>query len=351
MLDIDFRKIKKIVCITYSGRSGSYLLSNLLDGHSNLLSCPPHSLHYAPFKIHNLLQVLLKNQKLTIENIVTEISNSHPFLFKCAKHHLMLGEVYKSKSVGVEKKEFCANLVKLLKYNNEKYNQITVRDIFIAIHWAYCLCIPNYNNSEKTSIIWQQHIPLDNHQSKFLEATFPELVFLTAIRRLENSLDSHLKHHFFEKPNATEDKMFSNILNQFILSISKNQTSVSQYAIKFEDIHLKTEMVGKKLCQFLEIPFESVLKKTTLDKETFQFSKNGKTISGFNPSLNTEVKTSILTEIDVAFFQVLFNKHLTSYEYDVPISKINNLIIENNIRTPFGSNIEHIMKSEPIELL
>ena len=110
-------------------------------------------------------------------------------------------------------------------------------------------------------------------------------------------------------------------------------------------------MVGKKLCQFLEIPFESVLKSTTLDNDTFHFSKNGGTISGFNSSLNTDVKTSILTEIDIAFFQVLFNKHLRAYEYKVPISKINNLVTETNISTPFGSNLEHIMKSEPIKLL
>tara|TARA_X000000950_G_scaffold283225_1_gene383607 strand:+ start:4184 stop:5239 length:1056 start_codon:yes stop_codon:yes gene_type:complete len=351
MAAIDLRKIKKIVCVTYCGRSGSYLLSNLLDGHSNLLSCPPHSLHYSPFKINNLLQTLSKNQKLSIENITQEVANSHPFLFKNAEHHLMLGEIYKNKSVGVDKNLFCRNLAKLLKDHSEKYNQINSRDIFIALHWAYSLCIQNGEIYKKTSVIWQQHIPLDNQQSKFLESTFPEMVFLTAIRRLENSLDSHLQHHFVEKPNATEDKMFVNILNQFILSISKNHTSIPQHAIKFEDIHLKTEMVGKKLCELLEIPFESVLKSTTLDNETFLFSKNGKTISGFNSSLNTEVKTSILTEIDVAFFQVLFNKHLTSYEYDVPVSKINSLIIENNIRTPFGSNIEHIMKSEPIELL
>ena len=145
-MDIDFQKIKKIVCVTYCGRSGSYLLSNLLDGHSNLLSCPPHSLHYTPFKIHNLLRDLSKNQKLTIENIATEVSNSHPFLFRCAEHHLMLGEAYKSRLVGVDKKQFCANLVRLLKHHNEQYNQITVRDIFIAMHWSYCLCTPNFNN-------------------------------------------------------------------------------------------------------------------------------------------------------------------------------------------------------------
>ena len=43
--DVDLRRIKSTLIINYCGRSGSYLLSNLMDGHSEILSCPPHSLN------------------------------------------------------------------------------------------------------------------------------------------------------------------------------------------------------------------------------------------------------------------------------------------------------------------
>ena len=54
--DLRQQDVNKLVCITYCGVSGSYLLSNLLDWQSNSLSVPPSAMFWAASSIKRMLE-------------------------------------------------------------------------------------------------------------------------------------------------------------------------------------------------------------------------------------------------------------------------------------------------------
>ena len=88
--EVDLRMIKSTLVIMYCGRSGSYLLSNLMDGHSEILSCPPHSIAKV---IENISVILLdarkKSQLVTPDYLVKGIVEHQPFLFKETDHTIL----------------------------------------------------------------------------------------------------------------------------------------------------------------------------------------------------------------------------------------------------------------------
>ena len=76
--------IKKLVCITYCGVSGSYLLSNLLDWQSNSLSVPPSAIFWAASSIKRMLDLSrpdLARPHIDIKKFVNKIPEAFPELF------------------------------------------------------------------------------------------------------------------------------------------------------------------------------------------------------------------------------------------------------------------------------
>ena len=345
---IDLRRVKNISGICYSGRSGSYLLSNLFDSHSSVLSCPPHSLHNSPFTIIEILKHVQANNISDSKSIISLIVKTHGYIFDGAEHASMLGEPYKKHPVGVDEDKFATFALKILNCHIQKYKNLCPQDLFVLIHWAYESCKDNPITEKFPSIVWQRHIPLNQEQCAILENEFSNLFLITCIRRLENSFDSHLVHHIEEKPFGSPQDIFFTLIEQFCLSISKKTIKHPQYAVKFEDLHLNTEHTMRKLCNLLDIKFENILCETTLDGSPFHFYKNGNTITGTNKNLSTEVKTKMLTSADIYFMQIYFKKFFEAYSYDTAASFIAPNISNKRLTQILGS---FIANARPLDLI
>ena len=346
--EIDLDAINKVVGICYAGRSGSYLLSNLLDGHSELLSCPPHALHNSPFLIYQIIEKVKSENIQSVEKIVYMLIEAHPFLFQDADHSLLLPG-YKNKEIGVDKTKFFDFAVSLLKTHFASGKTAYPKTLFALIHWAYEACKKTPSKVRAPSIVWQRHMPMENDHLEFLSNEFDNFVLLTCVRQLEIALDSHLAHHINERPFGTQEKIFSTLFAQFFNSISRKKQTFAQYAVRFEDMHLNTELVMNKICNLLDIGFEDILTQTTMDGLPFHFYKNGKKITGLNKNLTTEVKTTVLTETDKSFIQVLLNKFLKAYDYEAPSSEISEHLLNNEL--PFNEIGKLVIGKEAIPLL
>ena len=120
-IDTQLDSFHGVASIQFCGRSGSYLLSNLLDSHPNLLSCPPHSLHNAFDKIHS--QIAMSAQKgskgFVVKNFVSDICKTFPMLFELDSENLQqqekfLGQACHNMTYGVSKNQFCVVLEKYI---------------------------------------------------------------------------------------------------------------------------------------------------------------------------------------------------------------------------------------------
>lgn len=335
--NIDLRHLKHIAAICYAGRSGSYLLSNLFDGHSSLLSCPPHALHNSPFTLYNILKYIVERRISDLDTMISLIVQNHPLLFKDANHEEFLGKPYANIPVGVNKEKFISNALVILNSHIKKYDSFGVQDLFVLVHWAYESCKENCNFPKNPSIIWQRHLPLSEKQGRFLKTEFDSFLTLTCVRRLECAIDSHLVHHIYEKPKGTKEEVFKLILHQFCSSIQKKNAGYPQFAIKFEDLHLNTRNVMQKLSDLIGVSYEKIFEETTLDREPFYFYKNGEMITGTNKTLPTKSVLKVLTQADVQFFQIYFSKFYEAYLYDVEPSNMQNIINSEGLSPIFGS--------------
>ena len=330
ILEIDLRKIKSTIIVTYCGRSGSYLLSNLLDGHSQILSCPPHSLHDLAEKVFNKLQDYAKNSKgFIIAEFSDWIIKSQPYLFEDSQSADSGLEAGHKMRTGVKKNRFRQIAIELLTSHNRRYQgHLTVADTFSLIHWAYAIAQDRVIDTDTPIICWQRHSFVYHKNIEFIANSTKNPIFITTIRQFEDALDSHFVEMKGQFP--TDHERIEILVSQFGHNLAKKPFTSGQYAIKFEDMHLNTERLIRKLSALLDIDFEPTLLETTLDKTPFLFQKGNKLITGTNKNLKRKEFFDVLTKQDITFMSILFRRFYHHYRYEPPSTPLADLIYSSD---------------------
>ena len=323
--DIDLRKIKSTLVITHNGRSGSHLLSNLLDNHSEVLSCPQDSLQWVMEKIDaSFSDGVVQNIETYPKELVDWIITNFPLLFKSIiqdnkvpiLERLDISGLQIFSSMLVEVELFREIAEKLLVSHLERYeNHISGFDILPLIHWAYALARGRRITTYTPIISWPRHNFITNYALDAIETHIISPIFLTTIRQPEDALDSiltWLKLHF-----KTKKVMFREIISSFAYNYNKRQTVFPQWAIRFEDIHRNTEGLMKNLCARLYIHFEPTLLETTVDGEQSVWQVRGQSVTGTNKNLVKKDTFATLTLADVVFLNLLFTRYYGHFGYEM----------------------------------
>ena len=339
--DVDLRRIKSTLVIMYCGRSGSYLLSNLMDGHSEVLSCPPHSVDQLIETIVKLIFEAKQNcVTLSPKNFIDEIVKKHFNLFKETDHTLLTEDFeeelriatqfdddsnesdYKKEfeitatsnsEIGVDKTKFCKIAKMLAALHQDKYEEFTIPDIFSLVHWSYALALGRKISTDKPTICWQRHTIVPLEILNLVAGCVINPIFVNTIRRFEDALDSHIAvmtPHF-----KCKDDMGRVLVNEFAYNLSSKNIAIPQWAIRFEDMHINTEALMRQLCLRLDINFERILLETTLDNQIYFFDNNGKSRTGTNKDLKRSLHFDNLSIPDIIFLNLLFCKHYKFYGY------------------------------------
>ena len=192
MKKYNLRNVQKTIVITFAGRSGSYLLQNLLDYHSQILSCPAECLHKLP---HNILclcndrrsnfdvygsRVGLALSADDITPFVLEITKVVPELFtdllqnkepygkefadsfrkshrygydelELEKTHLIndYSCIEKVEKMGVDRDEFIQIAQEILLEHIASHKIVVPSDIFSLIFFSYNLAKNNYDKEPR----------------------------------------------------------------------------------------------------------------------------------------------------------------------------------------------------------
>lgn len=325
MSPVDYFNKIKVVSVGFNGRSGSFLLSNLLDGSKNVLSCPPNSL-----KGNILLKIrnVIKNNRP--ENWIEKINELTPELF--------LHDDEVNKNIGVSQDEYSKILSNLI--DNTLENLLTVDaskltgDIFKLIHLAYAIS-KGHDVSDKLIIVWQQHMPFTELRAKIAVQAFGSLKAITCVRHPLMTLDSHFFHMYCENDDPLLRKSLSyKLAASYFNSLAEwnYKAGIKHLAVKFEDIHMNTELIMKSLSKELGIEYSQSMKETTLDGTPYYFKGARGIITGTNPKINKSNSPKILSKIDIDFLKALLWKVADFYGYDFdevePSSNTENIIID-----------------------
>ena len=322
---VDLRRIRSTLIVTHNGRSGAHLFSNLMDNHSEVLSCPPDSLQWIVEDIHSeSLISCVDSGKLTCEVLVDWIVSHCPLLFNTSsKKNSAEGTIMRTDLSGfrvergmlVNVDEFREIAVRLIRSHMKHYSQeLKSSDIFSLIHWAYAMARGRELSTDNPVICWQRHnFILPESLDSVLKTTINPIL-ITTVRRFEDSLDSFfswLEPHYEQKV-----EMFRVVFGCFVFNLNKRLTGFPEWAIRFEDMHLHTEKLMKNICFKLGISFEPTLLKTTLDGLPCIWSVRGRLITGTNNNLKKSGNFKILNDADIIFLNLLLARFYRYFDYD-----------------------------------
>ena len=329
---IDLKKIKSTLIVLYCGRSGSYLFSNLMDSHPEVLSCPPDSLEHV---IERVIKILYSYKEepgiFTPSKLIDRLISECPNLFIETSKKNLDGDIVKKLSTGVPKEIFREKATALLTSHLNRYGfPISVADIFSLIHWGYALSLGREMNTEQPVICWQRHNVVTKEKAPIYGSNVINPIFITAVRRIEDALDSHLsvmKQEFEDKQELCET-----VLAQFIFNLSQKEIAVPQYAVKFEDMHRNTEKLMSAVCKTLNINYDPILLETTLDGKPYYFEKSpGNFVTGVNKKLHKKRSFDLLNESDLLLLNLLLQRDYNFYNYELSSLSQLGISLKNNV--------------------
>lgn len=293
---------QEIVAIGYWGRSGSYLLSNLLDGHPEILAVPPHALQWA---VHYLVMWFSERDEFseatTLDAFVPDFIKAFPNLFADSQEpfYQTLIRCGRDREIapGVDRDAFAANFRSCLQGLHQR-GKLTLANMFRAIHVAYAAASGQNLSTEAPIIVWQIHDLRVQHRTLFREILGP-IRFILCARYPEKSLDAYLQAHLSRPPYALKlMRVPRNLVRYLLENDHKAAEDEAVSVIRFEDMHNNTEAVMRALALWLGLRWDPCLLETTCDGKIIWFKSGSKYVTGTRPVSRADLAVSQLGPFD-----------------------------------------------------
>lgn len=316
--------IRATLCITFAGRSGSFLLSNLLDDHPEVLAIPPHA---GAGILNGLLEALgAPEARSSVEKLVDAIAERNAYLFSSTDHSPLMGDAAKLMKLGVDKAAFKRHLwVQITRLTQRQ--AVSFENIFNAVHIAYAQARGRVLTTDKPVIALQQHFCWPE-QKDFFAKNFRNMHFVVCIRRPEISVSAHFQTHLVEFPQPPIWSLASRITHQFVIGATVLPGDSRTIAVRFEDLHTRTEQVMRAVAKHFSLAWDPILLRTTIDGETAYFpkTKGGKPITGTNPAAARVTATANFSWFDRWRLRYAWAADYAAWGYDVRPRPILNLL-------------------------
>ena len=295
------KDIRKIYICGLAG-SGKGLLRPLLDGHSQVLNCPIQG--YAESILSAKFEQFIKRDKLISQKIQNERENVPSLSVKIDSDlfPISLGEFLEylfsndqmgsflnaalsgEISVGASAAQqvfvpfqfnFNNFIFELKKYFINK-KELTVEELQNFLYGELFLNWSGQNLDKNKSIVISTIGNCFETISKMLNSKHTKKIIIVkrnpielSFTRAKRFLDSAniQKHEFY---SVLYDKNFIKKVNLFEQNIEKIKNNKDVFCVDFKNIIFKTEKVMKEISNFLEIPFENIMTKATLNGQTIE---------------------------------------------------------------------------------
>ena len=293
--------------INFCGRSGSFFLHRLLDGHPNIITFHPEYDIY----IYQNLKTFFNNREL--------IYNLPSFLRSVLKKDFVAHmNIWGATELNLNIDLICDEIFEILKNTDIKdYNFDLLIDIFFIAHARINI---DYLDSEDPFVLLQTHVPFDNKNEQFYFQNVNIFKFLIMMRDPVKSIDSHYYHHLEENIILPKETLFLKLLNLFnesVKIITNKKFKNKIYVIKFEDLHLRSKETMNKICKQLNINFHEILLcETNLSKNTKSIKKKtGEIIHNFRKIILPE-KINYLNSIQIKIIENKFDDIFKLFNYE-----------------------------------
>lgn len=323
--------LKNLAIVSNMSNSGVWFFTQLLDMHSHILCIPYYEL-FEDIYINRL-------QYLEGDELIIEMAAQMLGYFKSDFEELeCVGQCrFKNDCVDkngkniegiyIEPLDFISNLY--LQFKDEKIKLHSYGEMLKIYFAVYNNCLQRRYESDKNYwMLYDLHKPdydITQEYNYLSPHEFERIENLFLIREPVQHCFSWVKRMMITTRNnaaATKEYISKIIKSELGLNIERKIGFDNLHVVKFEDVKYRGKQTLEALCEFLEIPFEESLLKTTLNGVEVYFPANTKEgvkyITGFDTSAASQKDFSdILSPWDEVRLNIFFAKFKKALGYEV----------------------------------
>jgi hypothetical protein len=301
--------IEDVLAITCYGRSGSHFFQGLFDDHPNVITTPGIVLARV-YRFHAM------HAHLSGRELIDAFVSHFAVLFDAGSDtdegsgqvmgFLNMGPE-QNQSLGIDRTIFIASM-------NEIFGEeptVSSKLFFQAIHVAYQEALTKPLGVENIRIVFPIHYSSPLPTSDHFSLDFPRAKYICMIREPVQTLASWFKYYPVGSIAGISTILMDGVpINEECRSRSR--------AVRLEDLNRKPEIVMKKVCQWLNLPWHDSLLTSTFQGLKWWGFRNSTPISGFSEKAISQSHDDVVPSFDRMRLQVLLARKCSVWNYDVP---------------------------------
>lgn len=353
------KSLNRVLAIQSFGSSGSKFLHSLLDNHPNILVIPSlYMMHFFNFWSEDMEQ--------NRESVTEEFLKQHEYWFD-PKGYSPWGTdkmgPNRDESVYVERDIFNRNLAEVLDYKKKVSRKLFFQAIFVAYAISYNRSL---NLDADQYVIVYPHHSCNPSEAVELTKDFPNTFFIHTWRELIQTMGSNYKISstrwggFWHFSCATSVIIFNFFLldkwianptpykNHGYSSILPEYKSRSQ-ALRLEELHKQPEEKLKKLCQWIDIPWNDALLISSYNGKIWWNRPESSQLTGFNTKVISRTHDDVFNKFDRFRLNILLSKLKSNMGYSSvkwQPSQIGKIVFLSSLFLPLKMEIISIFPSK-----
>jgi hypothetical protein len=296
-------EVQDPVAVLHWGKSGSYLLCSLLDGHAQTLQNPFEAMFSYHYR-EGLLFTARANGRV------------------CAEEVLPWAEANYDAIAGIREPALEARtafLGFLRQILSRRPNGMGRADLIKAVHVAYAAARGHPLTTTRPVLVWNLHLV---QSAELLLSLYPAMRFVTTVRFPEKALDSELFTFCFQQQNFAA----AEIVRRNLASIFERDTPLTadHVAVRFEDMHCEPEATTRALAAWIGIDWAPSMLISSIDGEAYYFSQqyvhtgrndDPRGLTGFSPERARDRSFSILSLADRLVLRLALRRLYVGWGY------------------------------------
>lgn len=317
--------IRGIVCIGCWGRSGSGLMSSMVDNHPELVQIyPQHSL------------IAANTEVLSEIGKAASIADAVNAIVACFAHVNGHPAEWRWTSLAEDRAGIFSEVLAHLLQAMSKDGHLTRRNAFLAIHAAYAQAMDCLPRTDTPFVVWQSHAN-DFAVRREIRGYFPEARFLVMGRYPPRARDSALVAfsevlpqslpeaygHFFHS-----DPFHVSMQNLVFMREMGRQMYPGEdiVAVRFEDLHMRTRETMEWLGRWIGVAWHDSFLESTV-RGVFGWGKASMYGSRFNIGTRTlsweDYCTKAQSFIDLVKYRAYQDEFMEAWGYKaIPMPRI-----------------------------
>lgn len=316
---LDVGQVSRVVCIMSYTSSASCLMSSLLDNHPNVLSTPDNVMG-------DFQAFWERNASLSLDPLITEFMDEYAMFFDARmKRKGYEGTVETGETLGFTK--LGPNRDECLEVDRDAFRRSVHESVddahsvpkklfFQALHVAYGEALRR-EIADPPVIVFGLHSLIYEGRLQGLLEDFSDVYFLQMVRNPILATASRVRRQI-RLDWGVSWGFAKAMIGVCRGGVTSPLVPDSRWrAVRMEDLHSAPEETMRKVCDWLDLPWDDTLLKSTINGKQWWNEKRSTRVSGFSPAIASQSFDEYLTGFDRFRLGVLLGRKCASWDYPV----------------------------------